>query len=282
MVAREKLSHKTKITDDLKQYGVVMSVDKERDATDQAVAQDQESCATTFDEILGRMKLAVGVKSDTAFAKAMGFSQSSISGAKERQSIPPAWAIQLAERFDISVDWIWFGKGRMKPGGGAMFRPAKLPSPYMEGHQGEGSTHQAGALDVAPQESVDIDRERTDIAITEGAYMGEQNEESVKDDEPVLIYNDKGEAFDLGEALAHAVSVLTSKTTYASALLSDINAFHEAVWMAKKVDELHVQARKSASSIQAYFNKSDELVEDLRSENKRLQGEIDRISQQKA
>jgi len=175
-----------------------MGVDKELDAPAQAVAQDPEGCATTFDEILGRMKLAVGVKSDTAFAKAMGFSQSSISGAKERQSIPPAWAIQLAERFDISVDWIWFGKGRMKADGGAMFRPAKLPSTHMMEHQG-------GGRDVTPQKSVNIDRDRIAMAIQaveEGLKI--TNRELAPDKKASLILA----AYDLIEESGNAAKIV--------------------------------------------------------------------------
>jgi hypothetical protein len=165
VVARENKLFLVKNMADKKQYEVVMSDAKEREVVAQVVAQNRESCATTFDAILDRMKLVVGAKSDTAFAKAMGLNQSSVSGAKERQSIPPAWAIQLAEKFDISIDWIWFGKGRMKPEGGAMFRPAKLPNPYMVGHQVEGRDQQAEVRDVVPQQSVNIDRDRITMAI---------------------------------------------------------------------------------------------------------------------
>ena len=164
MVAHENKPFLVKNMADEKQYEVVMSDAKEREVVAQVVAQNRESCATTFDAILDRMKLVVGAKSDTAFAKAMGLNQSSVSGAKERQSIPPAWAIQLAEKFDISIDWIWFGKGRMKPEGGAIFRPVKL-NPYMAGPQGEGLDQQAGTRDVVPQKSENIDRDRIAMAI---------------------------------------------------------------------------------------------------------------------
>lgn len=262
-----------------------MSVDNERGMVAQVVAQNPEGCATTFDEILGRMKLAVGAKSDTAFAKAMGFSQSSISGAKERQSIPPAWAIQLAERFDISVDWIWFGKGRMKPEGGAMFRPAKLPSQDMVALQDEGDGQQAEAQDVAAHihvntDSVFIDAESAERNlsvledIVEGCSMEEQDEESDASNEPVLIRNDKGEAFDAGEAIAQTVRVLVSKSAYSSALLANIRAFDRAVTTEKKLKEFNKFDIKAAN--QALIQKLGEF-DKLKAENKRLKAEIARL-----
>ena len=57
------------------------------------------------------MKVATNTKSDTAFAKSLGLYQSSVSSAKERQSIPPAWAVQIAEMHGVSIDWLMFGDG---------------------------------------------------------------------------------------------------------------------------------------------------------------------------
>lgn len=129
------------------------------------VAQNQEVRATGYSDILNRMKMVAGVKSDTALARVLGINQSSVSSAKERQSIPPAWAMLLSEKFGVSIDWIWLGQGRMKPDGGMMFKTAKLPSPYMQERRGEGLDQQAGARDVTPQKSVNIDRDRMVMAI---------------------------------------------------------------------------------------------------------------------
>ena len=83
-------------------------------STKNLVADEAVSSATTFDAILGRMKAATKTTSDTALAKILNLRQSSISGAKERQSIPPAWAVQIAQDYGVSLDWLMFGKGEAK------------------------------------------------------------------------------------------------------------------------------------------------------------------------
>lgn len=66
--------------------------------------------ATKYSEILNRMKEVLGAKSDTGFAKMLGLRQSSVSSAKKREQIPPAWAIQVAEKTGASLDWLLLGK----------------------------------------------------------------------------------------------------------------------------------------------------------------------------
>ena len=71
---------------------------------------------TTFDAVLTRLKTATSTKGDTEFAKSLGLGQSSVSGAKTRGKIPPAWIETVAQKFNISANWLFFGEGPMKRG----------------------------------------------------------------------------------------------------------------------------------------------------------------------
>lgn len=64
---------------------------------------------------LERLKKACGVETDTAFADFLGISQGSISGAKKKGQLPHSWFFQVAEKTNISADWLCFGRGPLRP-----------------------------------------------------------------------------------------------------------------------------------------------------------------------
>lgn len=63
-----------------------------------------------FDVQFERLKKAVNADSDTALASFLGISQGSISGAKLKKQIPPAWFFQIAEKTGFSIDFLYSGK----------------------------------------------------------------------------------------------------------------------------------------------------------------------------
>lgn len=232
-----------------KQSEVVDASTAPHEAVAQVVAQDVKSGATTVDAILGRMKLAVGVKSDTAFAKAMGLNQSSVSGAKERQSVPPAWYVTVSENFGASMDWLRTGEGEMKRGGAqfAKIRPGERwddPCPGSEdGPLWKAALYRRHKEEPGPQAS---------------------------------IYNDsEGEDFDLAEVLAQTLDILKSKTVYTTAIVSNIKAFHKAITTEKKIDEMQGQLNQALSSFQDQLDKTNQLVQGLQSENAQLRHDLE-------
>ena len=68
------------------------------------------------DAQLERLKRALSVESDTAFSQILDISQGSVSGAKKRKQIPYAWFVQVAEKSNVSLDWLFFGTGAMRQG----------------------------------------------------------------------------------------------------------------------------------------------------------------------
>lgn len=154
------------------------------------VADGAVSSATNYLDILGRMKLVTGTKSDTAFAQSIGLRQSSVSAAKERQSIPPAWAVQIAQDYGVSLDWLMFGKGEAKR---------------------EAAQERPEPAQAAP----------------------------VRAETVATTYNDMGQpAANIADLVAKTIEVLQSQTVFQTALQSNIEAFHHAIVLEKKIDQV--------------------------------------------
>lgn len=75
-----------------------------------------ENKLSSFESQLERLKSATGTSSDTALGRVLGLSQGSISGAKGRKRIPSEWIKQIAVKFSVSSDWLFFGEGSMTRG----------------------------------------------------------------------------------------------------------------------------------------------------------------------
>jgi hypothetical protein len=60
----------------------------------------------TFDEIYKRILFAANCQTQMELASILEISQSSISDAKRRQSIPSDWLIKLYDKFGVNPDWL--------------------------------------------------------------------------------------------------------------------------------------------------------------------------------
>lgn len=60
----------------------------------------------TFDEIYKRILFAANCQTQMELAAILEISQSSISDAKRRQSIPSDWLIKLYDKFGVNPDWL--------------------------------------------------------------------------------------------------------------------------------------------------------------------------------
>lgn len=63
------------------------------------------------DEIIGRLKEALSVKSDGQLADNLGISRQNIGAARKRDDVPPGWIYKVAELTGCSMDWLRFGDG---------------------------------------------------------------------------------------------------------------------------------------------------------------------------
>ena len=63
------------------------------------------------EEIIGRLKEALNVRSDGELAKNLGISRQNIGAARKRDDVPPGWIYKVAEISGCSMDWLRFGQG---------------------------------------------------------------------------------------------------------------------------------------------------------------------------
>ena len=63
------------------------------------------------EEIIGRLKEALSVKSDGELANNLGISRQNIGAARKRDDVPPGWIYKVAEISGCSMDWLQFGQG---------------------------------------------------------------------------------------------------------------------------------------------------------------------------
>lgn len=63
------------------------------------------------EDIIGRLKEALDVKSDGQLAKNLGITRQNIGAARKRDDVPPGWIYKVAELSGCSMDWLRFGLG---------------------------------------------------------------------------------------------------------------------------------------------------------------------------
>ena len=63
------------------------------------------------EEIIGRLKQVLNVKSDGHLAKYLGITRQNIGAARKRDDVPPGWIYKVAEMSGCSMDWLRFGHG---------------------------------------------------------------------------------------------------------------------------------------------------------------------------
>jgi Bacteriophage CI repressor helix-turn-helix domain. len=74
------------------------------------VANLNHKGATGAEEQITRLIQAAGVKNVAALARELGISPQALSKYKKMSSVPLAWAIHVAEKFDVSLEWILDGE----------------------------------------------------------------------------------------------------------------------------------------------------------------------------
>jgi len=67
--------------------------------------------SSNTEEIIKRLKEAMGVKSDGQLAKHLGISRQNIGAARKREDVPTGWIYKVAELAGCSMDWLSFGQG---------------------------------------------------------------------------------------------------------------------------------------------------------------------------
>ncbi len=72
----------------------------------------------TFDAFFRRAEGACGVKSQSDLATLLGVHRSAVTQAKNKDSVPKAWALTLSRRCGADPEWLLTGRGGEVPGHG--------------------------------------------------------------------------------------------------------------------------------------------------------------------
>ncbi len=77
-----------------------------------------------FADIFFRIKQEIKIKNLNQLAEIIDYSQPNISKRKKENYFPPEWAFIIAEKYNLSTDWIMTGKGEKK----RFLEPEKIES----------------------------------------------------------------------------------------------------------------------------------------------------------
>lgn len=61
------------------------------------------------------MLAATGAENESALARPLKISTQAVSDAMRRGRVPDRWVRQIAEDYNVSADWLYFGRGQMRP-----------------------------------------------------------------------------------------------------------------------------------------------------------------------
>ena len=69
---------------------------------------------TTAQAVLARLVEATSSSSEAALSGPLNISTQAISDARRRGKIPDSWIRIIADKFNVSADWLFFGRGVMR------------------------------------------------------------------------------------------------------------------------------------------------------------------------
>lgn len=202
--------------------------------------------ATSYDAVFSRLMAAVGTSKAVDVANALGISQQSISGAKAKQKIPEGWLTAISDKYRVSVDWLRTGEGEMK------------------------RTRQFVW---------------TDIGLEEVGKQGIKDPGPLRGDETCIPYTSKPAASghdsanspNIADLVAKTIEVLQSGTVFQTALESNIEAFHQAIALDKKIDQVE---ERIMSKVSARFESLEEENRRVRAENEQVRTENTQLRQE--
>lgn len=201
---------------------------------------------TSYDAVFSRLMAAVGTNKAVDVANALGISQQSISGAKSKQKIPEGWLTSISDKFGVSVDWLRTGEGEMRRGG---------------------SKHVW----------TDVGLERIDnISIKDPSPLRGDETCLPYASKPATNNNDSLNSPNIADLVAKTIEVLQSRTVFQTALESNIEAFHQAIILDQKIDQVE---ERIMSKVSARFESLEAENKQIRAENEQTRTENRQLRQ---
>ncbi len=83
-------------------------------------------------EVLDRLLQGTGLHKDAQLAELLGVTPQAVSQARRKSKVPEHWIMRLAVKYNLSLDWLFFGHAPSSPELAESARPVtRLPLPHM-------------------------------------------------------------------------------------------------------------------------------------------------------
>ena len=108
--------------------------------------------ANSFEDRYARICAITQTSRECDLARILGIRAPSVGGARKRRLIPLAWVERLAFRYNVSADWILFGRGSRIPASGFEPEEAAQGRPEQNGPEQDGSAQERATMERAALE----------------------------------------------------------------------------------------------------------------------------------
>lgn len=68
-----------------------------------------------FEERMKRIFIALNVRTDSELARSLGITPPSVASARQKMLVPIGWIERISTVSNISMDWLYYGTGTMRP-----------------------------------------------------------------------------------------------------------------------------------------------------------------------
>jgi cell division protein FtsB len=226
------------------------------------ISEFKEQTPKSFDAIFSRLQEAIGSTKDSALAVALGITPQSVYGQKKKGQIPDSWYVKIAEGRGISIKWLKTGEGEKHVGGTTAEELARMAD-----------------------SSVASKFAWTDVGLERIDNMGIKDPGPLRGDETCVPYTPKPAASghdslnspNIADLVAKTIEVLQSGTVFQTALESNIEAFHQAIVLDKKIDQVE---ERIMSKVSARFESLEEENKQIRAENEQVRTENTQLRQE--
>lgn len=66
-------------------------------------------------QVLDRLLQGAGLRRDSQLAELLGVTPQAVSQARRKGKVPDGWVLRMASRFNLSTDWVYFGRSEARP-----------------------------------------------------------------------------------------------------------------------------------------------------------------------
>lgn len=69
-----------------------------------------------FESKFERLYQSLGVSNDSELARALGITPPSVASARQKKQVPIGWIEKASALSNVTLDWLYYGRGPMRPG----------------------------------------------------------------------------------------------------------------------------------------------------------------------